>query len=92
MGNRHMVKLQAPTTLGGSTDICSLAVDTPSPSSQCSMMPIAWIWKGKPLHPPPPHLNYAHCMEMGKGRKKSPQPAPYTLRMPMFATGDMDLD
>ena len=92
MGNRHMVKLQAPTTLGGSTDICSLAVDTPSLSSQCSMMPIAWIWEGEaPTPPPPSELCPLHGN--GKGEEKVPfQPAPYTPRMPMFATSDMDPD
>ena len=73
------MKLQAPTTLEGSIDICSLAVDPP-PSS-------------------PINLNDAHCMEVmpttwsRKGEKKVPfQPSPYTPRMLMFASSDMDLD
>ena len=69
MGNRHMVKLQAPTTLGGSTDICSLAVDTPSPSSQCSMMPIAWIWEGEAPTPPPPILIMPTAWKWEEGGK-----------------------
>ena len=74
------MKLQAPATLEGSIDICSLAVDPPPPSS-------------------PFNLNDAHCMEVmpttwkREGREKVPfQPSPYTPRMLVFATSDMDLD
>ena len=76
MGNRYIMKLQAPATLECSIDICSLAVDPPS----------------SPLN-----LNDAHCMEVmpttWKWEGRVPfQPSPYTPRMLMFASSDMDLD
>ena len=57
MGNRYVMKLQAPATLECSIDICNLAVDPPSSplnlnDAHCmEVMPTTWKREGREKSP-----------------------------------------
>ena len=70
MCNRYIMKLQAPVTLEGSIDICSLAVDPP-PSSPLNpndahcmeVMPTTWKREGREKKSPfSLHLTLPGCL------------------------------
>ena len=69
MGNRYIIKLQAPVTLEGSIDICSLAVDPPSSplnpnDAHCmEVMPTTWKREGREKKSPfSLHLTLPGCL------------------------------